>query len=373
MSTESSEQTVQSESPVLNLCPICKESIFEGAIKCKHCKSILSSPRSGEDVTTIDKCAPVRSGSSGKYGVSAAVAEKSSGKGSVVITSGTGKIIGWFALANFAVMMSIVIISGGAAAGVVPYILLIGCIAPFIMLFMSKWLAKRAHDIRLIDPNKFQNDREKSLYQLVDTLRAQAGLEVPLEVGIYESDDMNAFATGPGKKSSMLAFSTGLLEQMDDQAVTAVAAHEMAHIANSDMLILTLVQSVVNAVVLLISLPFRALKIATFFSDNASWVDYLLATIVHVLITSVLMFLGNIVVKAFSRQREFRADKLAGMLVGNPYMIHALQILQGETASAPARQVAYAAFKINSPPSWSDIFSTHPSLERRIAALEESE
>ena len=267
-------------------------------------------------------------------------------------------------------MMSIVVISGGAAAGMVPYVLLIGAIAPFIMLLMSKWLAKRAHDIRLIDPRQFKSKYEENLYWLVDDLRKRAGLEVPLEVGIYESEDMNAFATGANKKNSMVAFSTGLVEGMDEQGVKGVAAHEIAHIANSDMLILTLVQSVVNSVVLLIALPFRALKIATFFSDRASWVDYLLSTIVHVVVTSVLVFLGNIVVKAFSRQREFRADFLAGELVGKPHMIHALQTLQGDTATAPAMQVAYAAFKINSPPSWSDIFSTHPSLERRIAVLQ---
>lgn len=292
-------------------------------------------------------------------------------KGTFHVEGKKAKIFGWFAAANTAVILSFVIFTKGAGAELVPFMLGFGCIFPFISLALSKTLAIKAHGVHRIIPNNFGNSEQENLYNMVDSIRLRAGLQEPLEVGVYESDDVNAFAVGMTRKSSLVAFSTGLLEKMDNNEIAAVAAHEIAHIANGDMLTLTLVQAVVNGIVLLISLPFKLLKIASFFDNNSSWVDFFIYTVINAAVTGFLLMLGNLVVKAFSRKREFEADKLAASLLEKNYMISALRTLERiPFPELPKEQMAYASFRINSPKAMLDIFSTHPSLERRIAALE---
>jgi heat shock protein HtpX len=275
----------------------------------------------------------------------------------------------WFVLVNAAIILSLSIISSGSLLGLTPFIILLGCIFPIFSLLFSKLLAKRAHRMTIIDPNHFKNKDEESLYQLVDTLSKKAGIKRTPEVGIYSSRDMNAFATGPSKNNSLVAFSTGLLMNMDEKAISAVAAHEIAHIANGDMITLSLVQSVINSIVLVITIPLSFIKWIAFFSENVSALAFWLIAIAKFIITTILLFLGNLVVKAFSRRREYEADKLAARLIDKESMIHALECLRNDNSISPKEQKAYAAFKINSPKGWFDIFSTHPSLEKRIASL----
>lgn len=276
----------------------------------------------------------------------------------------------WFFAANAAMVLSVSIISGGELVEIVPFLLIWACLFPFISLLFSKILAIRSHRIHIIDPNRFSNTQQESLFRLVSSLSQKAGITNVPAVGIYESSDMNAFATGSSKNNSLIAFSSTLLDHLDEEAIAAVAAHEVAHIANGDMVTMSLLQSVINAIVLLITLPLSVIKIASLFSDNFDILGYWLISIVKFLLASVLLFLGSLVVKAFSRHREFEADKLASQLTDHTYMIHALESLNCDEVSYPSEQKAYAAFKINSPPAWFDIFSTHPSLERRIEALE---
>lgn len=285
------------------------------------------------------------------------------------IPCGKARTFQWFLLVNAAVVVSLSLVTDWRLALM---LLPIGALWPFIGLYFSKSLAIKAHGMTLIDPHHFTSEAEHDLYQLVESLRLRAGLPEPLQVGVYESDEVNAFATGASRGDALVAFSSGLLESMDSKAVTAVAAHEVAHIANGDMLILALVQSVINTIVLVVTLPLKAIKVVLLFSNQASWVDYLLGWIAHAVVAGVMMFLGNLVVKYFSRMREFKADGLAAELSDRGYMIAALQALGGVPAvEVPKAQLAYAAFKISAPPGWMDIFSTHPSLERRIAALTE--
>lgn len=301
-----------------------------------------------------------------------AIVQEIRNKGFLEIRSNKSKIFGWFALANAAVILSLTIIFQGISPNVFLFLLFLGSIFPLISLFFSKWLAKKAHNIRIIKPGECYSESELQLYRLVESLSERAGLGAVPEVGIYDSEDMNAFATGKSKKDSIVAFSSALLTQMDDPSVAGVAAHEIAHIANGDMLTLALVQSVVNAVILLITLPMNLLKIAALLNENVGVLGYWLISIAKIVATVVLVFLGNLVVKAFSRHREFQADKLAASLVSKDYMIQALSTLKEDTYVPPKEQLAYAAFKINSPAAWMDIFSTHPALDRRIKALEES-
>lgn len=127
-------------------------------------------------------------------------------------------------------------------------------------LLFSRSIAKRVHGIQLIDPNNLQNEEERSLYELVSSLCKKAGLVKIPEIGLYASQEMNAFATGATKKSSLIAFSTGLVDNMDETAIAAVAAHEIAHISNGDMITLALVQSVINSIIFLITLPLTIIK-----------------------------------------------------------------------------------------------------------------
>lgn len=217
-----------------------------------------------------------------------------------------------------------------------------------------------------------KDENLKILYEIVDLLRKRANINKMPEVGVYISDDINAFATGRSKNNALIAFSSSLLQKMDDDEISAVAAHEIAHIANGDMITLSVVQSVANAIVLLISIPLSIIKILALFSDKVDWVAYLTITFIRFIVVSVMLFLANLVVKAFSRKREFEADKLAASLLDSKMMIKALNSLKNDidTISFTPKTKNYSALKINAPLSgFGDIFSTHPSLDRRINAL----
>jgi heat shock protein HtpX len=280
------------------------------------------------------------------------------------------KRFGWFFMANAAIILSLGLITSGAALSLAPYLLLIGCLFPFISLLFSRWLAKRSHHIEIIDPNQLQNVEEQKLYDLVNKLCQKAGLTKIPEIGIYPSSEINAFATGATKNSSLVAFSSALIEDMDETTIAAIAAHEIAHIANGDMITMALVQSVINSIIYLFTLPLSLIKWFAFFSTQVSAGAYWLIVIAKFICTVILLFLGSLVVKAFSRHREFKADQLAAQLLDQNAMIHALEHLRNEKPLVLKNQQAYAAFKINSPQRWLDIFSTHPSLERRIQRLQ---
>lgn len=299
------------------------------------------------------------------------ISDNLSGKSKIEINSGLNKTLKWFALVNGAVIVSIVITTAGKGMGLIPLFLILGGTFPFLGLYLSKWLAKKSHKIHIIDPNT-DNQDEKDLYLLVDSLRKRAGIEVMPELGIFHSAEMNAFATGRSKNNSLVAFSDSLLDQMDDDAVAAVAAHEIAHIANGDMITLSIVQAVTNAIVLFISIPLSIIKLGALINENTSWIEVAVIGFVKFVIVSIMLFLGNLVVKAFSRKREFEADKLAAELLDPESMIKALTTLKGDEGvhEVDKSLAAYSAMKISSPvSSLSDIFSTHPSIDRRIEAL----
>ena len=293
-------------------------------------------------------------------------------KDDITITPGLTKTLKWFALANAAVILSITITTGGAGVALVPLLLILGATFPFGALLLSKWLAKKAHNIKIIDSNS-TDSAEMQLYNIVDVLRKRAGISEMPEVGVYKSKEMNAFATGPRRNNALIAFTNTLLRNMELDEITAVAAHEIAHIANGDMITLSIVQAVVNALVLLISIPLSMLKFIALISDDVDWFVYAIVALVKFLIVSILLFLGNLVVKAFSRRREFEADRLAAQLVNPTSMIKALEHLGGEVAhiSYDKSVESYSTLKISSPLSTlGDLFSTHPSIERRVVSLQ---
>lgn len=240
---------------------------------------------------------------------------------------------------------------------------IIGFGGAFISLFMSKWMAKRSTGAQVIT-----TPRNSTEYWLIETVGRQAkaaGLAMP-EVAIYEGDP-NAFATGATKNNSLVAVSTGLLQSMSKEEVEAVLAHEVSHIANGDMVTLTLIQGVVNTFVIFLSRVVGYL-VDSFLrrgSDSQSpGIGYYVTSMLAQVVFGVL---ASIIVAWFSRQREFRADAGAAKLEGGPNkMISALQRLGGMHPEPLPKSMAAMGIA----GGIGSLFATHPSMEARIAALQ---
>ena len=245
------------------------------------------------------------------------------------------------------------------------FALLMGFGGAFISLWISKSLAKWGTGARVIESP--ENSTEFWLVETVRRFSEKAGLQMP-EVAIYDGEP-NAFATGASRSSSLVAVSTGLLHSMTREEAEAVIAHEVAHIANGDMVTLTLIQGVVNTFVIFIA------RVVGWFVDAAlrrgndehsgPGIGY---TITVVICDIVFGILASIIVMYFSRQREFRADAGASQLLGSPRpMMAALHRLGNLSAGELPQNVATAG--INGRPGWTQLFSSHPPIEQRIAAL----
>lgn len=242
---------------------------------------------------------------------------------------------------------------------------LIGFGGSFISLAISKWMAKRSTGAEVITQPR--NEAEQWLVNTVRRQAQQAGIGMP-EVAIYNAPDMNAFATGMSRNNALVAVSTGLLHGMGRDEVEAVLAHEVSHVANGDMVTLTLIQGVVNTFVIFLS---RVIGYAvdSFLRRDSEHsgpgIGYWVASIVAELVLGVL---ASIIVMWFSRQREFRADNGGAALAGRGKMVAALQRLQ--QAHVPAQLPnEMAAFGIADGRSLARLFMSHPPLEERIAAL----
>jgi len=235
----------------------------------------------------------------------------------------------------------------------------------FISLLISRWMAKRAMGVKLVD-GRTGNDDLDWLHSTVRQLTDKAGLPMP-EVGFYDSPEVNAFATGPSKSKSLVAVSAGLLRAMRRDEIAGVLAHEVAHIQNGDMVTMTLIQGVVNAFVLFFS------RVIANIVRQA--VDERIAAIasfaVMILMDIVLGLLGSMIVAWFSRQREFRADAGGATLAGRGNMIGALQRLLQNKGMVDTSQPSLATMKISGTRGFMALLSTHPPLEVRIKALQE--
>jgi heat shock protein HtpX len=235
----------------------------------------------------------------------------------------------------------------------------------FISLQLSRWIAKRATGVTLVDGRTGNADLDW-LHQTVARLTRQADLPMP-EVGFYTSQEVNAFATGPSKRRSLVAVSSGLMQSMRRDEVEGVLAHEVAHIANGDMVTMTLLQGVINAFVMFFARVIASVLMRSGDSRNSSGGTYFLVVIV---LQIVLGILGSLVVNWFSRHREFRADHGGAALAGRERMLGALRRLAANHERVDTGQQALATMKINGTHGWAALFSTHPPLADRIAALE---
>lgn len=234
----------------------------------------------------------------------------------------------------------------------------------FLSLWMSKIIAKWSTGAQVIETP--QNSTELWLVDAVKKHSQRAGLPMP-EVAIYEGEP-NAFATGASRNSSLVAVSTGLLEIMNREEAEAVIAHEVAHIANGDMVTLTLIQGVVNTFVFFLARVVGYLVDSFLSKDEERSGPGIGYTITVIVCDIVFGILASVIVMYFSRQREFRADAGAAKLMDSPRpMIAALNRLGLMEAGELPQNVATAG--INGRAGWMDWFSSHPSLEERIAAL----
>jgi heat shock protein HtpX len=293
--------------------------------------------------------------------------------------------IGLFLLTNFAVMLVIAVVtkalgvdqwlthSGINYQGLLVFSLIAGFAGSFFSLLISKIMAKMSYAIHVIDPKNPRNDEERWLIQTVQALVRDANIPMP-EVGVYESEEANAFATGPTQRRSIVAVSSGLLARMNRREAQGVLAHEVSHIANGDMVTMVLLQGVLNTFVLFLS------RVAGFVIDSAlskgrdeerrgGGIGYYIAVFVCQIVFSVL---ASGIAMWFSRHREFRADAGAAKLCGKQAIIAGLEKLKmivdggGENDQ---RSQALNAFKISGGRSLLRLFSTHPPLADRIEVL----
>lgn len=247
-----------------------------------------------------------------------------------------------------------------------------GFVGAFISLALSKVMAKWMMGLSVIDP-RTASGGEAQLVTTVHRLARSAGLTTMPEVAIYESEEVNAFATGPTRSSSLVAVSTGLLHSMSWEEVEGVLGHEIAHIANGDMVTMALLQGVVNAFVMFLSRVVAfAISSAMSRSDEENSFPRMLNFILTIVFDIVFTLLGSLVIAAFSRFREYRADAGGANLAGRGKMIAALDRLRlsqekVDNSEAPA----LAAMKISNKGGFLALFSTHPPLEDRIARLKQ--
>jgi heat shock protein HtpX len=292
------------------------------------------------------------------------------------------KRIGLFLLVNLLVLTTIVIVTSLlgvnhyiTSSGLDYYSLLIfaaviGFSGSIISLLLSKWMARKMMNVRTLDPDKHLNSRENQLVNTVHNLARQVGLQKMPEVGIYPSPEVNAFATGPSRNNSLVAVSQGLIDRMDRDAIEGVLAHEIAHVANGDMVTMTLLQGVINTFVVFLS------RIIAYFAsmlvrEQARGIVHFLSIIVFQILLSIL---GSIAVMAYSRRREFAADSGGASLAGKHKMIKALKSLKTTTRLIDNKQEALATFKISGEKrkGLRQLLATHPDLDERIERLERS-
>ncbi len=234
-----------------------------------------------------------------------------------------------------------------------------------ISLAMSKWTAKRMTGAEVISSPR--NPDEAWLFQTVKHLAEQAGIGMP-EVAVYEAPDPNAFATGMRRNSALVAVSTGLLRAMNRDEVEAVLGHEISHVANGDMVTLTLIQGVVNTFVIFFSrVVGHFVDRVVFRTERGHGPAFMITTIIAQIVFGIL---ASVIVMWFSRQREFRADAGSASLAGRDKMIAALRRLQ-KSVQLPHLPDQMAAFGISGPrgSGLRRLFMTHPPLEERIEAL----
>ena len=290
------------------------------------------------------------------------------------------RIFLWIAM-NIAVMIVLTIfiyilglfgikVSSNTYLGLFIISAVIGFAGSFISLFMSKWMAKKAYNIGLITASDLSmlNEKERLVYDTVSNLSERNHIKMP-EVGVYESSEPNAFATGATKNSSLVAVSSGLLDMMSKDAIEWVVGHEMAHVLNGDMVTMTLLQWVLNTFVVFFT-KIIANIVANSVDENYAWIARFA---VDILLQIVFGFLASFIAMWFSKYREFRADAGSAYYVWKEKMIAWLQALKDMQNNIAKDDPTYSSMQISSKKTsgFMKLLSSHPDLDDRIKALED--
>jgi heat shock protein HtpX len=281
-------------------------------------------------------------------------------------------VINVLVIMMISVLMALFGVDPGTMSGLVIMCAMFGMGGAFISLQISRWTAKRAMGVQLIDPARPGSPAAAALVERVQGLSTRAGLPALPEIGVYQSPEVNAFATGPSKRKSLLAVSTGLLERMDDRAVEGVLGHEISHIVNGDMVTMTLIQGVVNTFVM-VTARIVAMVIDNVLrgDDDGPGLGFFGYIMVLWIVEPILFLMAMPIIHAFSRHREYRADAGSAQLAGRETMIHALQSLQANLGPVDKRGEAIATLKISGEGSglFAKLYASHPPIPDRIRAL----
>lgn len=244
-----------------------------------------------------------------------------------------------------------------------------GMAGAFISLLMSKWLAKRSVKLEVIEQPR--NQQQEWLMRTVARQAEQAGIKMP-EVGIFPQQQANAFATGWNRNDALVAVSSGMLERFEDDEIEAVLGHEIGHVANGDMITLTLIQGVVNTFVIFFSRVIgHFIDRVIMKNERGHGIGYFLGSLFAQIVLSIL---ASAITMWFSRLREYKADQAGSQLGSKQGMVKALQRLQKESQQPSQMPDELLAFGINSGKGNGirELFSSHPPLEKRIAELQKS-
>src|SRR5262249_42403890 len=253
---------------------------------------------------------------------------------------------------------------GGSLNGLLAFAALFGFGGSLISLALSKWMAKNAMGVQVIAQPR--NATESWLLNAVGAHARNAGIGMP-EVGIFDSPDPNAFATGASRNNALVAVSTGLLQRMNEREVDAVLGHEISHVANGDMVTLALIQGVVNTFVIFLSrIIGNIVDRSVFRSEDGRGPAYFISVIVAEIVLGIL---ASLIVLWFSRQREFRADRGGAKLSGRNNMIAALEALKSAHEPLPNQFAAFGITEGRMASGFQKLRMSHPPLEERIAAL----
>lgn len=279
----------------------------------------------------------------------------------------------WVTMGLFASLLLVYIFVGDRMLDYFTLLILFAFGTPFISLMMSKATVKRAYNIKMIGEGGVSSEKEKLVVDTITLFSQKLGLQKLPEIGVYPSNDINAFATGASKNSAMVAVSQGLLNSMNETEIIGVLAHEMSHVVNGDMLTSSILEGFVSAFGLIATLPFLM------GGNNNRGRRAASSMATYYLVRNIANIFGKMVSSAYSRRREFAADKLAAEITEPAYMKSALVRLQEISEGRIALQDSdreFASFKITnnfSMGNLANLFASHPSLERRIAAIERME
>ena len=256
----------------------------------------------------------------------------------------------------------------GGMGGLLVFAAVFGFGGALISLALSKWTAKRMMGVRVIATP--QSEVERWLLGTVKRLADQAQIGMP-EVGIFDAEEMNAFATGARRNAALVAVSSGLLRSMSRPQVEAVLGHEISHVANGDMVTLALLQGVLNTFVIFLARIIGSIIDRALFKNDRqeSGIGFFLTTMVAQIVLGIL---ASMIVSWYSRRREFRADRGGANLAGTGSMIAALQVLKQSHGEPMPPQMQAFGINTGSAGGFMRLFMSHPPLDERIAALQSS-